>query len=309
MRTAESVLLSATERASKAIVWNTSTQKVAGFAGLYEAQGDWTRPAGVVVHGLGVARNQHGWYVEAYCECARSEFARARQAVAAHVGVGLPARSVVVVPCAGFLPSFGAGDPTAHAVLAPGGYGTLGGYANDLLSQLVLAVSNNHVFVNNNQPTPPDDLVDTTAGQVFGRMHRFWPLRAQPALNDLDAAVGWIAEDYPIRRTPRLNGLRLPAQGLRVQKRGASAGHTTGTIQSVAATALVPYPGLGQVNFARCLRIVGDNGPFSSQGDSGSLVLDMTNAVVGIIFAGETNGAFSLANWGTTLTRRLDIAF
>jgi hypothetical protein len=35
----------------------------------------------------------------------------------------------------------------------------------------------------------------------------------------------------------------------------------------------------------------------------------MTNAVVGIIFAGEANGAYSLANWATTLTQRLQLAF
>ena len=310
MRSVESVLLSATERASKAIVWNTAIQKVAGFAGIYEAAGDYTRPAGVSIHGLGIARSQTGWYVEAYCECTPSEYASARRAVAAHVGVGLSPNHVRIVPCAGFTPLLGAGDSVAHAVLAAGnGYGTLGGYASDLVGDLLLAVSNNHVFVNNNQATPPDDLVDLTTAQTFGGLHRFWPLVPQPGVNDLDAAVGWITDGYAIHRMPRLNGFRLPAQGLRVQKHGARTGHTTGHIQSVSATALVPYAGLGNVNFSRCIRIVGDQGPFSDEGDSGSLVIDMTNAVVGIIFAGEANGAYSLANWATTLTQRLQLAF
>ena len=140
------------------------------------------------IHGLGIARSQTGWYVEAYCECTPSEYASARRAVAAHVGVGLSPNHVRIVPCAGFTPLLGAGDSVAHAVLAAGnGYGTLGGYASDLVGDLLLAVSNNHVFVNNNQATPPDDLVDLTTAQTFGGLHRFWPLVPQPGVNDLDA--------------------------------------------------------------------------------------------------------------------------
>ena len=90
---------------------------------------------------------------------------------------------------------------------------------------------------------------------------------------------------------------------------GAASGYTTGRIVATAATACVPYPGLGNVNFHRCLRIVGDQGPFSVPGDSGSLVLDEQLAVVGIIFAGDEVGGHSLANPVDALASRLNIAF
>lgn len=311
-------LLGLTERASRAIVWNSPIEKVAAAVGLYESLGDYSRPGGVTFHGLGVAKSSGGWHVEAYCECESKQRRAAQRAVALHIGAA-PA-DVLIVPCTGFdayamteqvePPPLMLGAAVAHQALAArGGYGTFGGFASDLESELLLAVSNNHVFANENTAAVGDPLFRVSNGSCvpLGTLRRFVEILAAPMVNDVDAAVGTISRTNVVKRF-RTNGVRSPAAGLRVKKLGARTGHTTGRIVAVAATATVNYS-MGPVNFRRCLRIEGDDGPFSLPGDSGSLVLDANNAVVGLLFGGEKSGAYSLACWGTTVTQLLSIAF
>lgn len=303
----EYTLTNQIERASRRIVWQTPMEKRASVAGLYEVLGDYTRPRGIEFHGLGIARARNGGLVvEAYAECAPSERVKARRSVSALLGV--PASAVTIVPCWGFQPYLAMGESGAHYALAnAGGFGTVGGFAADLQSSLILAVSNNHVFANCNSGAQNDALLCTTG--TFGGLVRFPPLLTPPAVNDLDGAVGWISDAHAMTAPVSVSGTRQPTRGLRVKKYGAASGHTTGVVVATAATASVPYDGLGAVNFRRCLRIVGDRGPFSIPGDSGSLVLDSRNAVVGIIFAGDQTGGFSLANPVDALTGLLNIAF
>ncbi|MBE7449745.1 MAG: hypothetical protein HS111_12845 [Kofleriaceae bacterium] len=307
MPTFEHLLANQIERASRRIVWQTPMEKRNSVAGLYENLGDYTRPGGVVFHGLGLARGKSGGLiVEAYAQCAPSDRVRARRSVAALLGI--PAGAVSVVPCWGFHPSVGMGEPGAHYALAnQDRFGTIGGFAADLESSLILAVSNNHVFADNNRGRLHDPLLDAT-GQ-FGGLVRFPPLLQPPAVNVLDGAVGWIGDGHVIAAPVSASGTRPATRGLRVKKFGAASGHTTGVVVATVATATVPYDGLGSVNFRRCLRIEGDGGPFSVPGDSGSLVLDSRNAVVGIIFAGDETGGYSLANPVDALTGLLNIAF
>jgi hypothetical protein len=284
-------------------------EKAASFNGLYEAFGDFSRPKGAVVHGLGFARGRGGVVIEAYCQARASAAQQLRKVVAGAFGAGLEA--VTLVGCGGIVPQglLNAGEASAHRDLAARNIsGTLGGFAGDLTSELVLAVSNNHVFAKCNRAKPNDPLVLTASQSQFGGLARFHPLQPQPTVNDLDGAVGWVFAGNVIRQ-PRLHGTRPPALGLRVSKNGARTGRTTGTIVGIAATAVIAYPGLGNVNFRRCIRIEGDSGPFSLPGDSGSLVLDGKNSVVGIVFAGETDGSFSFANSATALTTHLGIGF
>lgn len=303
----EKALMNRIERASRRVVWQTPMDKIASIAGIYEVIGDYTRPEGVAVHGLGLARHRNGGLVvEAYCECASAQQSQARRSLS--VLLEIPQTAIAIVPCWGFRPQVGLGDPGAHhALAARGSFGTVGGFAGDLQSPLILAVSNNHVFADCNQSTQNDPLI-TSSGQ-FGGLRRFRPIVSQPAVNDLDGAVGWVRSDEEITTPAVVVGSRPAMRGLRVHKFGAASGHTTGVVVATAATAAVPYPGIGTANFHRCLRIVGDDGPFSVRGDSGSLVLDQRNAVVGIVFAGDETGGYSLANHVDALTGHLNIAF
>lgn len=288
-------------------VWQSSTVKSAGLVGLFENRGASPYPLGVPFHGLGFSQSRSGSFVEAYCNCPGERRVTVQRLLAAQLGIH--ESEVSVVHCSGLRPMLAEGSAGGHVELvAQGGYGTIGGFAADLGDNGLLVVSNNHVLAANNLAKLGDQLFTKGAPRSFGALKRFAPLRLPPLLNDIDAAVGSVW-DGQVGEVHWRRGYRLPAIGLPVQKVGATTGHTTGTIVAVGATAMVPYEGLGNVNFRRCLRIQGDHGAFSKPGDSGSLVLDMTGAVVGIIFAGESNGAFSLANRVDALMDGLNIYF
>jgi hypothetical protein len=70
----------------------------------------------------------------------------------------------------------------------------------------------------------------------------------------------------------------------------------------------VRYPGLGTLNFNNSLLIHGKEGyPFSSPGDSGSLVFKKkTHDVVGMIFAGD--GTYSFANIFKNVESQLQVS-
>lgn len=293
------------EHASKQLVWQSAFVKSAGLAGLYESVGG---VRGVAFHGFGLTSRRDGIHVEAYCDRGATTTQDVRSSVA--LLFGIPSRSVDVLPCEAIVPQIGVGHGGAHHRLwAQGGVGTIGGFAGDVRSDLLLAVSNNHVFADCNRGKKNDDLVDAR-GNVFGGLHRFSPLLRQPKINDLDAAVGWTFSDIERRGPARpISGTRKPEINLAVHKWGTTTGHTRGRIVGVAATAVLAYPGLGNVNFRGCLRIEGNNGPFSLPGDSGSLVLDSSNAVVGLVFAGSSDGAYTFANPASTLTNRMSIWF
>lgn len=73
--------------------------------------------------------------------------------------------------------------------------------------------------------------------------------------------------------------------GLQVRKSGRTTGLTSGEITQVDATVQVGY-GSGRVaTFADQLMA----GPMNSGGDSGSVVLDEGNRVVGLLFAGSSS--------------------
>lgn len=301
--------MGALERASQQLVWHTPFEKGGSVGGLFENRRLIDRPTGVSYHGLGIGRARDGLVIEAFASYGEHDEWDALRHVADVIR--LPTTRVRLVWCDGIQSHVKSGGRGGHHVLmAAGGYGTIGGFAGDLHSDLVLAVSNNHVFAEVNRAQIGDDLLD--AGLTpFGRLHRYYPLLAPPQVNDLDGAVGTIYADRK-RLAPRgmkVTGVGTPTLGMQVHKWGATTGYTAGRIRSIRATPTVTYDGEGSFDFRAALRIVGTDGPFSEPGDSGSLVLDDDGGVVGIVFAGDTNGAFSLANPVGALTGRLGITF
>ncbi len=187
------------------------------------------------------------------------------------------------------------GDQVGHFAL--GGHGSLGGFVDDLKSNYRLAISNNHVFADCNKATINDALMEHNNNTRFGGLHRFIPLLPPPHMNVVDVAAGWIYDNYNYRwRGRRPIGTTDPIRGMEVYKYGATSGYTRGTIVAEAATAAIPYQGLGNLNFRSIVRIIGKNGqPFSQAGDSGSFVFSMNGYLVGIIFAGASDESDSLA--------------
>jgi hypothetical protein len=92
-----------------------------------------------------------------------------------------------------------------------------------------------------------------------------------------------------------------------VHKFGRTTSYRAGRVSSVAFDVVIPYE-VGDVMFADQIAIRGLNGRFSDAGDSGSAILERdTNMVVGLLFAGATNGSLTFANHIADVFQRLKV--
>ena len=124
--------------------------------------------------------------------------------------------------------------------------------------------------------------------KILRRSHRLVPVKTQALTNKVDAAIAMPLEeeqiDPVIIRIGKVKGRKNAVLGDAVQKYGRTTAYTTGKIQVVDATVNVNY-GDGKMALFSGQYITG---PMSAPGDSGSLVLDMENNAVGLLFAGST---------------------
>lgn len=160
-------------------------------------------------------------------------------------------------------------------------------------------LSNNHVLANSNnarigdpilQPGPYDG--GTVPKDIIARLFRFVPIKFKTStaipINYVDAAIAvgefhnlnreiyWIGYVQQVKSNPRVGDI--------VEKTGRTTNFTTGKIIALNATVDVNY-GSGRVaRFAR--QIV--TGAMSAGGDSGSLVCDIKEGAVGLLFAGSS---------------------
>ncbi len=89
------------------------------------------------------------------------------------------------------------------------------------------------------------------------------------------------------------------AVGTQVQKSGRTTGLTYGTVASTNYTTDVgPYTCCGTARFIGQIKVNAAVTPFIQGGDSGSALLDRVNPprIVGLLFAGPTNGSYGVAN-------------
>jgi hypothetical protein len=135
-------------------------------------------------------------------------------------------------------------------------------------------------------PLPPNG-----AGTVDAAIAQIVPGTVDPSgsILELDAAGGSPAGAAPPASTPQ-----SPAVGMTVAKSGRTTGLTCGPIQSVSTTVSVDYQqGCGsgttfKVTFNNQVMVNSVN--FSDSGDSGSLVVNATNAApVALLYAGSNN--------------------
>jgi hypothetical protein len=93
-----------------------------------------------------------------------------------------------------------------------------------------------------------------------------------------------------------------------VHKFGRTTSYRAGRVTSIVFDVLVPYE-VGDVMFADQIAIQGlNNHRFSDSGDSGSAILERgTNTVVGLLFAGATNGSLTFANHIDDVLQQLKI--
>jgi len=166
------------------------------------------------------------------------------------------------------------------------------------MPQQYYILSNNHVLANSNNASIGDPILQpgifdggSFPQDMVGRLSRFIPIQFKTAttapLNYVDAAIAevpfhladreiyWIGYVKDLYEAPGLDEI--------LQKTGRTTNFTTGRVISVNATIDVNYGGGRIARFAR--QILTTN--MSAGGDSGSLVTDLRERAVGLLFAGS----------------------
>jgi len=144
----------------------------------------------------------------------------------------------------------------------------------------------------------------------FGRQTRMIPSEL-PKENLIDAAIAeplCEAEAYiPSIGIPIgiLEGeLRMP-----VQKTGRTTEHTRGYIDQIDVTTSVGYGSINFALFSDQFIVKGTASYFSKSGDSGSVVLDPVNNIVGLLFAGSQTENVTIVNRIQNVEKILGIEF
>ncbi|SHE49927.1 chymotrypsin family serine protease [Streptoalloteichus hindustanus] len=141
---------------------------------------------------------------------------------------------------------------------------------------------------------------------VFGTL-------ARAALSSrVDGAIVELTEVRPhqnaVAEIGPVHGDAPAAVGMAVRKRGRTTGLTTGRIASVDATLSVNYGnGLGVRTLRDQIRIVADGDRFGDRGDSGAVIVDAAQRVVGLYFAGTVDGGVGFANPIAAVLTELDV--
>jgi hypothetical protein len=176
----------------------------------------------------------------------------------------------------------------------------------------VYALSNNHVYALENgatmgsavlQPGLYDTKCAFTTTNVIGHFTSYVPI-SFTSNNTVDCALATTTTDMLGKSTPS-NGYGTPAStpidavvGMAVQKYGRTTALTKGTISGIHATANVTYSA-GTATFVDQIIIQAPSRtPFSKAGDSGSLIVtnDANKRPVGLLFAGNSTGTYTIAN-------------
>jgi hypothetical protein len=161
-------------------------------------------------------------------------------------------------------------------------------------------LSNNHVLANSNdarigdpilQPGPYDG--GRVPRDIVARLSRYVPIKFKTSksipLNYVDAAIAegdfhtlnrdiyWVGIVQQVKSNPKV--------GDYVEKTGRTTNFTTGKILALNATVDVNYNGGRVARFTK--QIITSN--MSAPGDSGSLVCDIKEGAVGLLFAGSSS--------------------
>jgi hypothetical protein len=189
-------------------------------------------------------------------------------------------------------PGYSVGHPKVTA-------GTIGAGCYDLrtvpgkpLRYYIL--SNNHVLANSNNANIGDPIYQPGTfdgggpADAIGRLARYIPIKFNDgSCNYVDAAIAEVPFDT-IDRDIYWNGYPTTAAvaaqvNMLVKKTGRTTHFTTGRVTAVNATVNVGYGGGNVAKF--CNQIITTD--MSAGGDSGSIVLDLENRPVGLLFAGS----------------------
>jgi lysozyme family protein len=218
------------------------------------------------------------------------------------------------------------GISVGHFGITAGTQGVLARGTGGGREKRLLMLSNNHVLANENnctagdaihqpgpmdQPAPPRDPI--------GILERWVPLDFNGGDNYVDCATAWCVPNAVRKEFIRQNAgawsyFSVAAQpiaatsGLQVGKSGRTTQLTSGRVVDVNASITVGYGNGKTANFKDQITVAGNDGrPFSSGGDSGSLIWtwDETRSPVALLFAGGRD--YTFANKISHVLQALDI--
>jgi len=209
---------------------------------------------------------------------------------------GKPGGGTKINPAARFPRPVPIGVSTGHPNITAG---TIGCRVKDGFGN-VYALSNNHVYADENratigdnvlQPGPYDDGINPD--DAIGKLDKFVTIKFDGSNNTVDAAIAFSSTANLGKATPS-NGYGTPKSatvsayvGMPVQKYGRTTGLTTGKIYATNATVNVGYD-TGVALFVG--QIIIKPGTFSAGGDSGSLIVTQSGKnPVGLLFAGSSS--------------------
>lgn len=89
----------------------------------------------------------------------------------------------------------------------------------------------------------------------------------------------------------RIKGISEPRLGEQVRKYGRTTGLTLGTVGAIGVTIQIAFP--DGTRPVRCSLVRGASGPFSRPGDSGAPVVNARGELLGMSFAGNSDGSQS----------------
>ncbi|MCA9929009.1 MAG: hypothetical protein KC419_11045 [Anaerolineales bacterium] len=141
-------------------------------------------------------------------------------------------------------------------------------------------------------------------------------LRRAQVNTDVDAAVIRYDSDRghacEIEDIGDINGTATAVVNMAVRKRGRTTELTYGTVDSVSLSVRVDYGhGIGEVILRNQIGIEVDTTQstmFGTNGDSGSVVVDENNNVVGLYFAGNDDGSYGVANHIEAVLNAMDVS-
>jgi hypothetical protein len=194
--------------------------------------------------------------------------------------------------------------------------GTLGCIVRDNATNQAMMLSNFHVMCINDGWSAGDTMaqpsrVDGGAcpADVVGTLTR------AELTSSVDAAVATISgrpNDCSIVDIGDVQGTAAAAVDMAVRKRGRTTELTHGIVTATDYTTSVDYgDGLGTVTLTNQIRIVNDAAQsafFGKKGDSGSVVVNDDERVVGLYFAGNSTGTVGVANPIAAVLTALDVS-
>lgn len=168
-------------------------------------------------------------------------------------------------------------------------------------------LSNNHVLADSNAANIGDPILQpgtydggTDPADRIARLSKYVPIVfSSTANNKVDAAVAEV--DFPLASREiywlgYILGWRKRSNvklNTKVQKTGRTTDYTVGYISDLAWTGLIGYGGGNVARFVD--QIVISPGGFSAGGDSGSLITDLKEVAMGLLFAGSST--HTIANY------------